>query len=150
MSSHVAAAAWCGDLRRVRELVETRVADKSACELAASGGHAHVLAWLLDEGVPAGNAVAYAVKAGSVPCLNVLYERGCPLTEAALKWAGDIDASLDVMTWVSERVIAVEVWARALQTTLDAHAQNIPDQAYVELSNMIMQCHRLSTRVHSC
>lgn len=148
--SHVAAAAWRGDLERVRELVESRVVDKSACELAAVGGHADVLAFLLDMGVPAGNAVAYAVKAGSIPCLEVLYDRGCPLTEIALQWAAKSEASPTVMTWMSERVIAVEVWARAFQTTLDKFAERMPDQAYLELSNMTRECHRLCRLDRSC
>lgn len=151
--SHVAAAAWKGDLTRVRVLLEEGCpVDKGACELAASGGHADVLAFLLDRGVPAGNAMAYAVEAGSAPCLDALYARGTPLTEAALKWAARGETKPDVRTWVQERVVAPEVWSRGLQHSLErlVEAGHINEQAYLELSRVAMQCHQLCRLCHSC
>lgn len=147
----VADAASKGDLERVCDLLEGgTVADKGACELAAAHGHADVLALLLDRGVPAGNAVAYAVwPGGSVACLDELYERGYPLTEIALKW-GVRRAPPEVSVWLSARVVEPKVWIRAFQSTLDKHAHGMKEDAYLELSRMTKECHQMCTPSHSC
>jgi hypothetical protein len=149
--SHVAAAAWKGDLPRVRALLDEGCpVDRGACELAASKGHVETLEALLDEGVPAGNAVAYAVKAGSVGCLDALYERGNAISKVAVEWSMEDGIDPVVMTWVHERVIAPRAWAVSLQRILDEHKTDMKEQAYIEISNLTMRCHRLCTPDHSC
>jgi hypothetical protein len=144
--SHVAAAAWKGDLPRVRALLDGGCpVDKGACELAASEGHTETLSALLDDGVPAGNAVAYAVRAGSVGCLDALYERGNAISKIAVEWSTEDGINPDVMTWVHSRVIAPRAWATSLQRILDERRHDMPEQAYIELSNLAMRCYRLCT-----
>jgi hypothetical protein len=147
--SHVNVAAWKGDLPRVRTLLgEGWPVDKGACELAASKGHTETLAALLDEGVPAGNSIAYAVRGGSVGCLEALYERGNAISEIAVRWSMEDDVDPEVMKWVHSRVIAPRAWAVSLQDTLDKHHHGMQEQTYVELSNLAMRCHRLCTPDH--
>ena len=86
--AYVSAAASKGDLDAVRTLIAAgNPVDKGACELAAHEGHAETLAALLDDGVPCGNSVAYAVQCGSVACLDELYERGNAISKVAVEWA---------------------------------------------------------------
>ena len=141
-TAYVAAAASEGDLERVRALIAAGLpVDQGACELAANRGHAATLAALLDDGVPCGNSVAYAVKSGSIACLDALYERGNAISKVAVAWAARADAEPEVRAWVMERVIASRQWAEAMQRTLDEHKCGMREQAYVELSNMIMRCY---------
>jgi len=84
----------------------------------------------------------------SVACLDELYERGYPLTEIALKWAVR-KAPPEVSAWMSARVVDPKVWIRAFQSTLDKHAHGMKEEAYLELSNMTMECHQMCTPAHS-
>jgi len=143
--AYVSAAASGGDLDAVRALLDAGYpVDQGACELAARNGHAETLAALLDLNVPCGNSVAYAVKRGSVACLDELYDRGNAISKVAVDWALRADATPEAREWVMSRVMAQRAWAMSTQRKLDEHKQSMREQAYIELSNAMMECYRSS------